>query len=244
MAGFCSAEVFINWNAEYYVEHPDDWQLVPYSTVNIFLRTQEVNPRDFAYDGVLAPESDKPFFEHPYIFMLTDKVGALSEKEIDSVLNVVAIEFKNGIKRVAIESGTVKLGLNEPIYDKDKGYIVTKSRVSSEYIDKYMLEFRRFYEHGVAYFLCYAPKEVYNDVQPTFFEIVQSLSTENLADLAPKDSMVVVDVSGRELEKYDETEFETDSGNSSSSGNLVLIIGIIVLVLIIGIVVVAKLMKG
>jgi hypothetical protein len=243
MTGLCAAEVFINWNGEYYVEHPDDWQLVPYSTVNIFLRTQEVNPRDFAYDGVLAPTSDKPFFENPYIFMLTDRVGALSEKEIDSVINVVAEEYKNRVRQTTISSGKAKLGLNEPIYDKDRSYIVTKSRVSSEYIDKYMLEFRRFYEHGVAYFLCYATKDVYNDVQPTFFEIVQSLSTENLADMAPKDSMVVVDVSQRELDKYDESEFETD-GENSSSGNLVLIIGIIILVLIIGIVVVVKLMKG
>jgi len=210
-------EPFINWRAGYYVMHPDDWYHVPYGTVNIFLSSQDITSNEFDYDAVLAMEDRKPFFEVPYIFLSHSPIGKLNQAQIDSVLNSIATEY--GRKAV---TSTLKqdrnFNLQQPVYDDELKAVAVKTRVTSEYTDKVFLEITRFYEKGMVYFLCYAPKDMYKDARPIFISIMNSFSTKNIDKAAPQDSLKIVDLSDRTLSEYDESEFP-EPKDDDSGGN-------------------------
>lgn len=210
-------ESFVNWRAGYYVMHPDDWYHVSYRTVNIFLTSQEITSEEFDYDAVLAQKGDKPFFDMPYIFLSHVPVGKFSEAQIDSAVNSIARGYGRKVVSSTLKEDRV-FNLNQPIYDSDLKTIAVKSRVTSEYTDKILLEITRFYENGIAYFLCYSPRDDYNDARPIFISIMNSFSTKDIDKLAPPDSLKVVDLSERELAGYDESEFpEPDSKSTGSN---------------------------
>ena len=186
-------ETFINWSAEYYISIPDSWYHVPYNTVKIFLQIQEVDWQVFEYDAVIAERTGKPFFDGTYIFMIHQQIGEPNDQQIDSVLQEISDDYNSKVRNGILDSGNKKFSLNMPIYDKSRKMAAVKSRITSEVTDKYMLEFRKFYKKGVAIFLCYAPKDLYNASQPTFIDIVNSFSDEDLEKVAPQDSFQVVD---------------------------------------------------
>nr|MBN2277159.1 hypothetical protein [candidate division Zixibacteria bacterium] len=233
MPSFLTAEVFIDWKAGYYVEYPDSWYHVSYRTVNIFLQTQEINPDEFDYDAVLAMKSDKPFFEMPYIFLSFDPAGQLSDRQIDSVVNQLSKEYGRDYIEGSLTGTDRNFNLGQPVYDRKLRAIAVKGRVSSEYIDKILLEIRRFYDKGVAIFLCYAPKEMYEDVRPDFLSIFNSFSTRDLDKVAPKEEVKIVDVSQRELDDYDEEDFpEPGTKDLSSSGIILVLIIVLAIILL------------
>jgi hypothetical protein len=215
-----ASEIFVNWRAGYYVEMPDDWYHVPYSTVNIFLQTQDVNSYLFDYDAVIAWDNGKPFFESAYIFLVFHETGQLNETQIDSVLKVVESDYETKVTEGSLESGSKTFRLKKPVYDKSRYMVAVKDRITSEHADKYMMEIRKFYEKGVAVFLCYAYKEFYNDVQPIFVDIVNSLSTEDLESVAPRDSIQVVDVTDKELTKYSDEDRPSPGSDEGLSGSM------------------------
>ncbi|PKK84681.1 MAG: hypothetical protein CVT49_02335 [candidate division Zixibacteria bacterium HGW-Zixibacteria-1] len=229
-------EAFVNWRAGYYVTHPDDWYHVPYRTVDIFLESQEVSMSEFDFDAVLAKRLDKkPFFEGPYIFLTHIQMDKLNQAQIDSVLNL--IEKVNDRKAVESSLGTNRnFNLNQPIYDRSLELIAVKSRVTSEIVDKVLLEFTKFYDGGIVYFLCYAPKEMYNDAQPVFISIVNSFETKDLDKVSTKDSVKVVDLSERKLDGYNESDFpgpkDKESGGSWQRYVFILLLLVIVFGLI------------
>ncbi|MFH2035465.1 MAG: hypothetical protein ABIJ45_03605 [Candidatus Zixiibacteriota bacterium] len=211
-------ENFVNWAAGYYITMPDDWYHVPYSTVNIFLETQNVDHTVFEYDAVIAPRSDQPFFTGAYVFVIHHPAEELTSGQIDSVLLEVANDYQKRPKNASLKSTNQTLQLDEPIYDKELKTVFTKSRVSSEYADKYLLEVRKFYKKGVAIFLCYSPKELYNDLQPVFLNIVNSMKTDNLEAAAPPESAQIIDVKDKDLPTYDDSEFP-EPGKSEGFSN-------------------------
>lgn len=243
VSGAYANEVFINWSAGYYISMPEDWHHVSYSTVNIFLESQNVNLTDFVYDAVIAKKSDRPFFEEPYVFMIHHPVGELNDSQIDSVLQEVSRDYKNEIRKAVLDSGDRTFSLDRPVYDESRKMVAVKSRISTEFIDKYMLEIRRFYDKGVAIFLCYATKEAFNDAQRTFVDIANSLSTKDLADMAPKDSAQFVDVTKKERAKYDEDDFSGPGKGGLSAGTgriLMIFFGIIIVGIIVGFIIKSK----
>lgn len=201
------AAVFINWRAGYHIEYPDEWYHVSYQTVNIFLASQNVNRSEFVYDAVIAKQSDAPFFKVPYIFLIFQPVGQLDDAQIDSVLQSISEEYSTEYVERSLKTGKTKFMLSRPVYDASLKAVATRSRVTSEFTDKMLLEIKKFYEKGIAIFLCFAPKEMYNDAEPIFISILNSFSTKDLEEVAPKDSAKIVDLSERELSTYDESDF-------------------------------------
>lgn len=233
-------EVFVNWAAKYYITMPDDWRHVPYSTVNIFLSSQNVKLSEFSYDAVISQKADKPFFEMPYVFLIHHAVGKLNSSQIDSVLKSVSRDYKSEIKRSSLKNSDKKLNLNQPVYDESEKMVAAKGRISNDFIDKYALEIRKFYDEGVAVFLCYAPKDLYNEAQPIFIDIVKTLSVDDLDKVAHRDSTKFVDVSKKERATYDEDDFPEPGQKESIFGimSLTLIIGLAVVFLGIGYVII------
>jgi len=192
------AKTFIDWRAGFYVTYPDDWFHVPYQQVSQFLIAQDISWQDFDYDAVLARKTDRPFFQGPYIFMVFQPRGELTQIQIDSVLEELSAEYKSTHKEGALV-GDVIFPINRPVYDRQQQAIGVKTRITSETIDKILIELWRFYEKGVAIFLCYAPKDVYNEVRPIFMDIFNSFSTKDIDQIQPEDSFEVVDLAGREM---------------------------------------------
>ncbi|UCD95099.1 MAG: hypothetical protein JSU69_03345, partial [Candidatus Zixiibacteriota bacterium] len=156
------AAVFVNWRAGYHVTYPEDWYHVPYRTVNFFLTSQDIYPTDFDYDAVLAKESDDAFYKVPYIFLTFLPTGELKPAQIDSVVQALSEEYGRSYKEGSLTSGDRPFALDMPIYDRSFRAVAVKARITSETTDKYFLEMRKFYEKGIAVFLCYAPKARYN----------------------------------------------------------------------------------
>jgi hypothetical protein len=222
-------KAFVNWRAGYHITYPDDWHHVPYRTVNIFLASQDVSKAEFDYDAVLAMESDKPFFEVPYIFISTEPVGPLSNSQIDSVLKSISKEYGSEYFEGSLKND-IKFSLSRPVYDKSLRAFAVKSRMTSEFTDKILLEMRRFYDGGIAIFLCYSPKEMYLDARPALITMLNSFSTENLEKAVPKDSLKIVDLSERELSTYDDSDIPEAGRSKGLSDKTRRIIFIILLV--------------
>ncbi len=232
-----SAEVFVNWKAGYFIEYPEDWYRVPYGTVNYFLSTQNVSILEFEYEAVISQKTEKPFFFEPYMFLSQQSTEQLSDSQIDSVLENISNTYNSRYMKASIWPGEKKFGLNKPIYDESLKMLLIKSRVTSENIDKILLEIWKFYEKGVAVFLCFSPKEKYNEAKPVFLKIVSSFSTQNLEKAAPKEDFKIVDLSTREATKYDKNDFPkpgSETIESSGSGKtwLCVILGVIVLLIV------------
>ncbi|UCD95503.1 MAG: hypothetical protein JSU69_05490 [Candidatus Zixiibacteriota bacterium] len=226
-------ETLVNWNAGYYVTYPDDWYHVPYRDVNIFLTSQRVSRLEFDYDAVLARKSDKPFHEEPYIFLSSILTDELNRGQIDSVLDFVSNEYGHDYIEASVTPGDRKLELDRPIYDRSLNVLAIKDRVTSEFTDKMLLEIRKFYENGMAIFLCYSSKDDYNEVQPIFIDIIASFSTKDLDKAAPKDSFEIVDLSERESGSYEENDFpgprQSGKGMSSTTKRIIFIFLLVVI---------------
>lgn len=227
-----AGEVFIDWKAGYYIEYPDDWYQVAYTTVDFFLASQNIDRRQFEYDAVLAQKSEKPFFEMPYAFLSYQPVGQLNSSQIDSVLRTISSEYGRKYVEGSLKSGVPKFNLSQPVYDKSLGAVVVKSRVTSEYTDKVLLEMWKFYEKGIAIFFCYAPKEMYNDARPIFLSILNSFSTRDVEKVASEDSVRVVDLSERELAPYDDSDFPEPGKKTGMSARAKRLIFILLLAVI------------
>ena len=226
-------EPFVNWRAGYYVMHPDNWYHVPYRTVNIFLTSQEVRVDEFDYDAVLAMEADKPFFEVPYIFLSHAPTGKPTQAQIDSVLTKISRDYGRKVVHSTLRQDR-NFNLNQPIYDEEIQAVAVKSRVTSEHADKMLLDITRFHDSGVVFMICYSPKEMYKEARPVFLDIMNSFSTDDLEKVAPRDSFQVVDLSERELEEYDESQFPDPEDKPAGINVQRYIFGFLLLIIIFG----------
>jgi hypothetical protein len=240
-ASFAVTETFVNWRGGYHITYPDDWRKVAYGSVNFFLSSQDISVYEFDYDAVISKKSDQPFFEMPYIFISHEFVEQLNNQRVDSILGTLTGEYKGRYKKISDLPGDMGFGLSKPIFVESIRTLIIKSRVTSEHIDKILLEMWRFHDKGIAIFLCYSPKEMYEESRPIFLDILRSFSTENLEEMAPKDSFEVVDLSQREASKYDESDFPppgSEAGLSGESRRAWLFVGLgVVVLVIIGVVV-------
>jgi hypothetical protein len=222
-------KVFVNWRAGYYITYPDDWYHVPYSTVNIFLTSQNVSQLEFDYDAVLAQQSDKPFFDVPYLFLTFLPVGELDNRQMDSAVEAFSREYGRDYTEGSLAQDR-GFNLRRPVYDRSLKAVAVKSRITSETTDKILLEMRKFYEKGIAIFLFYAPKDLYNAARPKFITIFNSFSTSDLEAAAPRDSIKIVDPSQRDLNQYNESEFPEPGQKQEEGENPKKIVYVIILV--------------
>jgi hypothetical protein len=238
-----SANTYINWSSEYYVNYPDNWYQVSYGTADFFLTNQNVDPTTYNYDVVLAQSGDPAFFNMPYAFLHSQLVGELSNKEIDSVLNSLSKDYGNEWSSGSLKDVNRNLGMERPIYDRSMKAVAIKSRITSDVTDKYLIEIRKFFKNGVFILLGYSPIDSLAEAQKVYLQMLNSFSDQNLDAVAPKDSFKVVDVSKREAAKYNEEEFPQPGAEKGISDNTKRIIYIVVLVIIVGAVIAAIFMK-
>jgi len=237
-----SAKVFVDWRGKFKVEYPDNWHHVPYERVNDFLLLQGIDPDYFEYDAVLAKDSANPFEAGAYLFITLEQVGELTRSQIDSTLRVIAAEY--GVSRTStapLFSGGVNLTEKVPTYDREGKTVVTKSLINTSHGQKILLDFRKFYDQGLAVFLCYTYEKDYLDTYSDFFDIVKSFSTENLHEADMSDSVKIVDLSERDavpaeppdtlVVKVADSEAEDSGFDKKELASIIIPIGALMLII-------------
>jgi len=228
------ANVFVDWRGGFHVTYPDEWQVVPYSEVSSFLESQGMNVISLDYDAVLGEKGLSPFYDGAYSFLVLHETGRLSDRQIDSVLRTTAKEQLLEITEGMIGEG-MGLSRGELVYDRNKQAMAIYSQIKTMTVEKEYLELRKFYEKGVALFLCYSPSERFGTTKKVFFGLLESFSTKDLEKVAPKQEVKIVDLSTREKlaapaeeEKRPEPGSETKK-ESSSKNNIYLILLVVVI---------------
>ncbi|SYZ73879.1 exported hypothetical protein [Candidatus Zixiibacteriota bacterium] len=230
------AGVFVDWQADFYVTYPDDWQQVPYSSVSVYLQSQGIDPKTLNFDGALSQKSDKPFFMGPHMFIAHYPVGRLNQRQIDSVLAEMTAASESG-KYVegSLSAPKVQFYEKQPLYDRAMNAVAVATFLKAPGVDMITLEVRKFYEKGVAVFIGYGPRENYNDIQPIFLNIIKSFSTKDLDKVAPKESLKVVDLANRQMPEP--TDLQKAGGGKEGgfgrSSTLILIIVLVIAVIVV-----------
>ncbi|MCX6828895.1 MAG: hypothetical protein NT002_06380 [candidate division Zixibacteria bacterium] len=224
---------FVDWRGGFYVSYPDDWFHVPYSTVDIFLQTQGIDPNRFDFDAVLAKKTDQPFFLEPYVFITLTADWQLDGREIDSALKSISAQYGKDYVEGSLKTADVVFTFDRPVYDRSLNAVAVVKPITTDVANKISMEIRKFYEKGCAVFLCYAPSEMYESAKPIFISMLNSFSTRDLDKVAPKESLKVVDLSQRKASSAGQIESESDGDDADGSGgNKTIIISLIVLVVL------------
>ena len=245
VTGACLADqTFIDWRGGFYFHYPDDWHEIEYRQVNTFLGLQNVSRDEFDYDVALAPNDTLPFWETPYVFVSSFESGKLTKAEIDSALKSISSEYGADCVNGNWSTGDYKLELAKPVYDKSIPAVAVRDVFRIQGAEKMFLQMRVFHDKGIAVFSCYAPDSVYKDVEKDFIKMATSISTEDLHEVAPKESTQFVDLSQREVQK---AEHPTDSDKTAESSTheyswLIILLGVVVLVA--AIVLIVKMKNG
>lgn len=238
------AGVFVDWRGGFHVAYPDDWRVVPYSEVSSFLEEQGLDVISIDYDVVLADKEAQPFQSGAYVFVALHETGALSARQIDSVLKSVAeVQFLS-ISEETLD-GSTSLTKDKLIFDRNRQAAASYSNIKTATTDKGYLEIRKFYDKGVALFLCYAPQERFSEVKAVFMNLLETFSTRNLKEMAPKEDLKIVDPATRVRLASPTTETEPPAagqGEGKDSGNKSIYI-VILAIIIAGTVLVIRLKK-
>ncbi len=223
-------QTFVDWRGSFHFQYPDDWYEVDYRQVNIFLGMQGVSMDEFDYDVALAAKDRMPFWETVYVFVSSYTIGKLTDAEIDSALKDISSEYGTTCRHGKWSAGEYGLDLTTPVYDKSIRAVAVRDIFRGEPVNKMLLQMRVFHDRGIAVFNCYAPDSIYHDVEKEFFKLATSLSTENLHNVAPKESTQIVDLSQRDIQKpLDSEPAKTETASKPASGWLIIVLGLVIL---------------
>jgi hypothetical protein len=229
-----NGKVFVDWKAEYYINYPDEWHQISYKLVDSYLIARGISIEDYDYSAVLAQEPGPEFYESPSVFVSFISVGNLNNAQIDSVLTSIGDEYGNNVRKTSLMNDGLNLLYEQPIYDRDKKAVVTKSELFTAEGVRALLDMRKFFKNGIAIFLCYDYKMNIDKSVPTFLSILNSFSTENLHEIAPADSFKVVDLSDREIARDTVIEVPVQDQQSEINSTYIIIAAIIILAVVIG----------
>ena len=183
--------------ANYTISYSDDWYRVPYGAVTQFLEMQEVTDSTFNYSVVLASRENQRFYLGPYLFILFEPTGRLDKDQMDLALQAVSAEYGQPYVTDLIDNKAGKFEDNQPVYDSTINAVVTKSTVRFAGSYKTLLEIKKFYEKGIAIFLCYTPTDLYAANEKIYLDILRSFKyiSDGSYDAASKPK--IVDVAAR-----------------------------------------------
>ncbi len=227
LVSVAGAKTYVSLNGEFYITYPDEWDQVDYNTVDMFLARSNADQTMFDYDAVFAPSTSMPFFIADYLILTVEKVGELTDKEIDSVLEEYSQTFQNGITYVPTDNFLADLRSDAPGYDRDNKVVTVLSDIlqGQEAVKKNLI-MTKFYEHGVATFYFYSTDSLFETSKETFEAIVSSFSTENIQDVIPREEVKVADI---------ETDEEGNVKTKRSRTLLYLSIAVFILLVIVAV---------
>lgn len=228
-----SAKNYVSFDGKFYITYPDDWQQVDYNTVDAYLTQFGASQKSLQYEAVFAPAASDPFFAGSYLILNVDTIGELDQQSIDSVLAELRSVFGRGIKYFPVRELKHDLKSRSPVYDaQNKTVAILNDIVQDGYPPMKNLMMMKFYEHGIASFYFYTRDSLYDQSRDMFFQIVQSLSTENIEDALEKETITIARVEDRELKTSDLANEEKTGKKSSSGLNIAIFVALIVVIVL------------
>ena len=220
------AKTFVSLNGGFYIDYPENWIQVDYNLVDIFLTRSNAGNSTLNYEAVFAPEDADPFFSKEYFIISLEKTEKLTDKQIDSVLNILSASYGKDKKYFPVADFMADLKTTAPNYDaKNKIVSIVSDIVQNEKLIKKHLIMMKFYDQGIATFYFYSPDSTFEANKTIFRNVLLSFGTENLQDKLPKEQVKVADIPD------DVTAQETPFENKTYF--IIIIIALIVLVIII-----------
>lgn len=211
-----SAENYVSYEGKFYITIPDDWTQVDYRTVDAFLARNKASTETFQYEAVFAPKTSLPFFAGDYLILNVDSVGEMSQERIDSTLTELKKIFGKSIKYEPVSNLLADLKSSTPVYDEKMKTVSIINRIveNGQPVKKNLLVMK-FYDQGIASFYFYSPDSLYEQSHQIFLDIINSFSSENYKDAAPKENLKIADVDKRDYEAENPVK-ETASGNNKN----------------------------
>lgn len=211
-----SAENYVSYEGKFYITIPDDWTQVDYRTVDAFLTRNQASTETFQYEAVFAPKTSLPFFANDYLILNVDPVGEMSQESIDSVLTELKKIFGKSIKYDPVSNLMADLKSSTPVYDEKTKTVSILNRIveKGQPVKKNLLVMK-FYDQGIASFYFYSPDSLYEQSRQVLLDILNSFSTENYKDAAPKENLKIADVDKRDYEAENPVR-KTASGNNKN----------------------------
>lgn len=220
---------YVSFNGGFYITYPDNWYQVDYNTVDVFLARSKAGKEMFNYEAVFAPDSSKPFFANSYFFISLEKVGELSQHQIDSVLEKLSRVFGEGIKYSPVGDFISNIKSNVPNYDKKtKVVTILNNIVQGQDTVKKNLIMMKFYNKGIASFYFYCPDSLFDKDKQIFEDIIASFSTKDIDKVIPHEQAKVANLK----DKIKTTESESAYGEKSRTILLIAVFVVILLIMI------------
>ncbi len=192
------ANTYVSLKGGFYISYPDDWAQVNYRLVDAYLLRNKASRATLDYDAVFAAKGTPDFFSGEYLILTVDTVGELKDWQIDSVLIELVRSFGRKVKYNTVADFLTNPEPNVPSYDTLTKTVVILNDVAelSQTFRKNLL-MMKFYDRGVATFYFYSPDSLFKASKPLFELIAASLSTKDIDDALPKESLKVADLDSR-----------------------------------------------
>ena len=93
-----SAKSYVSLKGGFHIQIPDNWSQLDYNTVDAFLYRNQADRATIDYEAAFTVDDLVPFYASSYLILDVDTAGDFSNKQIDSVLNVLAVTFDEKVK--------------------------------------------------------------------------------------------------------------------------------------------------
>jgi len=196
-AGIAHAGTFVSFNGQFHFTYPESWQQVDYRTADYYLNEGRGEGETPAYEAVFVDGKASKVFAGQYLILTVDTVGELSQREIDSTLDVMAVDFNRSLVRVSTDSFLIGWDPEKLFYDSaHRAAAVVSELAGEDGSTRFNLMAVRFHKHGIANFFFYSPAEDFAGSLPAYKEMIISLSNENLQEALPHEKAKVAKVGG------------------------------------------------
>lgn len=195
------AKSYVSLKGGFHIQIPDNWSQLDYNVVDAFLYRNRADRATMDYEAAFTVDDMVPFYTSSYFILDVDTSGYLSDRQIDSVLNVLARTFGERVKYAPVSDLMLNLKSNAPTYDKERKTVAIVNDVSTpDQPPKKNLLVMKFYERGIASFYFYSPDSLFADSREMFLNVANSLSTENVEAALPKEDLKIVDIASEQNE--------------------------------------------
>ena len=216
---------YISLAGEFYFEYPDSWEQIDSRVVDAFLKQSGAGRTTLQYDAAFCPAGSFPFYSGPYFILTVDTLGQLSQKEIDSVLQILQESYGKGVKYFPVADFTADMKSNTPVYDKEQKVVTIRSDIydQNKFLKKHLL-IMKFYEKGIASFYFYAPDSLFQTSSNVLHGILNTFTYGDIDKVLPRETLQVADL--KDIGKKD-----TSSKVSRTIPYAVLVVIILIVVL-------------
>lgn len=195
--GMAYAGTFVSFNGQFHFTYPESWQQVDYRTADYYLNQGRAEDETPTYEAVFVDGKASKVFSGQYLILTVDTLGELTRHEIDSTLDVMAVDFHRTLEEVTADSFLAGWDPEKLYYDSTNRAAAVVSELPGEDGSvRFNLMAVRFHKHGIANFYFYCPAEEFAAALPAYKTMVLSLSNENLQDALPHEKAKVAKVDG------------------------------------------------